>query len=455
MDFSRFNSLSVEPAIQDFPGWTAPNERAFNHWYATKVYTSRGEIVDLGCMNGSSTVALASGLAANSRATGRKVRAFDRFIKSWPPIPGEPLEDIPQGGEFFSRFIETTAPWKERIEPSRCDIMTYKWSGKPIEFLLVDLMKSWDTAQVVVEQFFPWLLDRDALVVHQDFLHFYTPWIHLVMFRLRHSLSPVFEVPESCTIVFRKDGSLDFDACRHATDFDDVAADEVVETFAWSESIITKNSRAALQAAKAMFFCHYADRERKRTGSDQVASKWLERAITEYRAIQSEFSSHREVLRAGEFIERAASIPPPIEAVETGIQQTLSLGIYGGAMATLLNASEALIRVEIQRISQGPAWHVQLLGEPISVSNGHLYTVSLHARSESPRSINLLAVESSGSPIGLARTLDLDTEWREFRLEFLARKNEKNARLRFNLGSSDVTVELADVRFGPARIPLR
>jgi hypothetical protein len=450
MDFSRFNQLPLDPAVKDFPGWTMPNERAFNRWYAAEGYTGRGEIVDLGCMSGSSSAALASGLAMNPRASGKRVHAFDRFVKSWATIPGEPLADIPQGGDFFHRFTEKTAPWKDHIEPYRCDIMTYQWPGEPIEYLLVDLMKSWDTARVVAERFFPALADLDALVVHQDFLHYSTPWIHLLMFRLRNTLIPAFEVPESFSMVFRKEGRLGLDACRRATDFDGVSPEEVDDAFAWSESLTTKNSRAGLRAAKAMFFCHYANRERKATGSQQAASRWMERAIAEIQGIEPEHRGHREVLSASKFIEAATGTRAPAAAPATGQPQSLSLSAHEGAMATLATASGGAMRVEIQRLSAGPAWHVQLLGPPIPVAKDHRYTASFRARADAPRSIAVLAVESRGSsPIGLARTLDLAGEWHEFRVDFTATQDHDAVRLRFNLGASDIAVELADVRLGP------
>lgn len=407
-------------------------------------------------MNGSSTAALACGLALNPRKAERKIHAFDRFIKSWSTLPGEPLESIPQGGDFFDHFSEATEPWRNLIQAYRCDITTFTWTGGPIEYLLVDLMKSWKTCQAVTELFFPCLLERDALVVHQDFLHYYTPWIHLVMFRLRNSLIPVFEVPESSTMVFRKEAPLGLDDCRQACVFDGVSCEEVEEAFAWSESIIAKNSKAGLRAAKAMFFCHYANRIGQATGSERPDARWIELAINKYRAIEPEFSGHREVLNAGEFIEAAAGLRVPTSAAPTGQLQTLKLGTYEGAIATMTTTSNCSVRVEIQQRSEGPAWHVQLVSLPMPVGNGRRYRVSFRARSDAPRSISLLAVESLGSssPLGLAQNLDLVAEWRSFCLDFTATKGDEAARLRFNLGSSDVAVELAEIRFAPSRIPL-
>lgn len=60
------------------------------------------------------------------------------------------------------------------------------------------------------------------------------------------------------------------------------------------------------------------------------------------------------------------------------------------------------------------------------------------------------------APIGLAQACELGAEWREFRFDFAATKDDGAARLRFNLGASDEAVEIADVEFGepkPASSP--
>jgi len=454
MDFDRFISAPLDPDVQRFFGWTLPNERRFNQWYAREAFRGMGEIVDLGCMNGSSTAALASGLAANPRAAGRKVHAFDRFIKSWPTIPGEPLEDIPQGGDFFARFTENTAPWRDLIDPYRGDIGKFTWTGGPIEYLLVDLMKSWDTAAMAAEKFFPSLLDRDALVVHQDFLHYYTPWIHLVMFRLRERLVPAFEVPDSCTMVFRTAGDLGLETCRKAADFTGIEAAEVDEAFEWSDSIVRKNSKGPLRAAKAMFFWHYAHRKPAADGRDGRSARWLERAVEEYRRIEPAFRREKDVLRAGALIDPSEGPTRPSPSAPAAPSTAWRLTALEGAVATLTATDDRLMRVEIGKLSSGPPWHLQLTSPPIPVTNAVKCTVSFRARAEAARTVRLLAVTSAqrSNPIGLAREIAVDREWRDFRFEFLATASDPAARLRFNLNESDAAIELADVEFAtPAR----
>jgi hypothetical protein len=450
MDFDRFDESPLDPAVRSFRGFTESNERAFNRWYAAETYTGRGEIVDLGCMTGSSTAALASGLAMNPRANGKRVHAFDRFVKTWPTIPGEPLADIPQGGDFYHRFVEDTAPWQDRIQAYRGNLESFPWPGEPIEYLLVDLMKSWDTAQTVTERFFPSILDGDGLVVHQDFLHFFAPWIHLLMFRLRDSLVPAFEVPDSCTMVFRKAGPLDSVRCRQAVDFEGTAPEEVDEAFRWAESIIRRNSKAALRAAKAMFFFHYASYQERTTRSNRVASWWRERAAAEYRSIELRYRPNRDVVNAGKFIDPDGRLFDPKSILANVLPQALTLGTYSGSAARISVSAEGVARVEIDRRPAESAWHVQLMGTPVPVTRGDAYGVSFRARADGPRKTKVIAFESgSGAPLGLAQDVELDAEWREFRFDFMATKSDEAARLRFPLGMSETAVEMADVRFGP------
>lgn len=147
--------------------------------------------------------------------------------------------------------------------------------------------------------------------------------------------------------------------------------------------------------------------------------------------------------------DRRSRVTPP--------RPTWNLGTVGDAEATISNAPDGSLRVEIQSRSDGPAWHVQLVGGPVSVVKGSRSTVSFRARSDAPRPITVLAVEGppGSAPIGLARDAELDQEWQSFRFDFAATKDDPAARLRFNLNASDAAVELADIEFVPQRWYLR
>ena len=135
----------LDPALETLEGWTSLSERRFNHWYARRVYRGDGAIVDLGCMTGSSTLALAQGLAANEGLLARpRVHAYDLFLKYWAPQEGEPLRGVAVGESFLAEFLKHVAPVRRLVEVHEGDLRDTRWLGGPIEYLFVDAMKSWE-----------------------------------------------------------------------------------------------------------------------------------------------------------------------------------------------------------------------------------------------------------------------------------------------------------------------
>jgi hypothetical protein len=50
--------------------------------------------------------------------------------------------------------------------------------------------------------FFPSLL-TGALLIHQDYKHTFTPWIHVLQYRLKDSCAFMHSVPQNQTVCFR------------------------------------------------------------------------------------------------------------------------------------------------------------------------------------------------------------------------------------------------------------
>jgi len=130
---------------------------------------------------------------------------------------------------------------------------------------------------------------------------------------------------------------------------------------------------------------------------------------------------------------------------------------HAGAEATLSTAEGGPMRIEIQTRSGETGGDVQLVGEPLAVETGARYTISFRVRSDAPRTIAVLAVAEppESGPVGLAREIEVSTEWRDVRLDFVATKSDSAARVRFNLGADDAAVEFADVDVGTQRWYLR
>jgi hypothetical protein len=78
---------------------------------------------------------------------------------------------------LYERHI---APIRPLVQIYHGDLLGFRWAGEPISTLFIDITKSWQLSDHVVEQFFPSLLP-DAVVVHQDLVHWAHPWCAIVM----------------------------------------------------------------------------------------------------------------------------------------------------------------------------------------------------------------------------------------------------------------------------------
>jgi hypothetical protein len=116
-------------------------------------------------------------------------------------------------------------------------------------------MKSWELAASVVEQFFPKLVPGSGVMVHQDFKHYYTSWVHLIQYRLRDYFSFECDVSDSGSTAFRLRRPLDLELgwVRNLKSFPD---QEIDAAFAWSLSLVDEQSAPNIAAAKVMHFIH-------------------------------------------------------------------------------------------------------------------------------------------------------------------------------------------------------
>lgn len=245
-------------------GMTTGNEQTFCRNYAREQYTGAGEIVDLGCWLGATTVSFARGLRRNhalTRETRRKrIHSYDLF--QWHPtmdreVAGTPLEGkFREGDSFLPEFESRTAEWAEYFSVNAGDLKAAPWAGGPIELLFVDAMKWPDTAAFILQSFYPRLIPGVSLVAHQDFGDFFTGWIHLIQYRLRACFEVVQEVKKSSTVVFKliapiPPDLLTQDCFPQHTDLAEIAA-----AFAYSASLVSKSMQERVAAAHAMIHLH-------------------------------------------------------------------------------------------------------------------------------------------------------------------------------------------------------
>jgi hypothetical protein len=111
-----------------------------------------------------------------------------------------------------------------------------------------------------------------------------------------------------------------------------------------------------------------------------------------------------------------------------------------------------MVRIAIEKLESRASYDIQLNQPYLKVEANKGYTVHFRARADSPRSI-LLGFAKAHEPwtgLGLFKRIDLTSEWQNFQEHFVAKENEENGRIHFDIGESDISVEMASVRLHDA-----
>ncbi len=270
-----FPSKHRESLTPDVVGMITEQERDWFRRYATDIYSGVGAIVDLGCFVGSTTISLAQGLRANRIAGATKIHAYDHFvwddfIKAWWKAKNLPPPDVVDDS-FLPEFLNRTLAWKDQIIVHQQDLTHVQWQNGPIEFLLVDAMKSPELADSITQTFFPYLIPGKSYLAQQDFAHFFTSWIHLLQFRLRDSFAVAADIPKSGTVVFRYHTRLS-SAAFSDLPLSSAPVEEIEAAFEYSLRLVSDNKKPNIVAAKAMAYIHRGDFDRAREVVE--ANRW-------------------------------------------------------------------------------------------------------------------------------------------------------------------------------------
>lgn len=252
----------VYPSTADNVGMISPAEKAFYAESAARYFGREGAIVDLGCWLGATSIALARGLqdhGSKGEQRPERVVGFDRFEwESWMPAhipyclyqPGDSF--LPEARKLVREHAGA------EVELIQADLGQYQWEGGSIKILLVDAMKNEDLARQIARNFFPKLLPG-GLLIHQDFKHYYTSWIHLLQYHLRSYFQFYRSIPAG-TVAFKVARPIPQEAVDQATEFAAANDDEADAAFRYSLHLVGPEEMANIAAAHVM---HYVHQQRK------------------------------------------------------------------------------------------------------------------------------------------------------------------------------------------------
>jgi hypothetical protein len=236
-------------------GMTAPADQKFFSDASAALKNAPGEIIDLGCWMGSTSISLAKGFEG---ATIRNhVKAYDLFRwESWMDRNlAHTYCDYLPGETFLPEVRRRLKEFSDRIVLIQADLCSYAYDESPIKILLVDAMKSKKLSESICRNFYPCLLPG-ALVIHQDFKHYCTPWIHILHFRLREFFTLYHVVKNGDTAAFELTVPIPLETLVKCSDLSKIDDSEVEEAFSHSLGLLEGIGLAPVAAAHVMHYVH-------------------------------------------------------------------------------------------------------------------------------------------------------------------------------------------------------
>ena len=133
----------------------------------------------------------------------------------------------------------------------------------------------------------------------------------------------------------------------------------------------------------------------------------------------------------------------------TRLTNNWSLRIAKGNMARLVTTigDPDRVRVHITRSRSHQRFDTQLNSIRLKVQADQRYRLNFRARADLPRSISFGFAKSHSpwSNLGIYEQIDLTTEWQHFERDFVVPEDEEDARIHFDVGADNASVELSSV----------
>jgi hypothetical protein len=270
-------------------GMTSLNDQKYLQWVAQELYKGSGMIVELGCWLGSLTQSLCRGLELNQSIDDKHGRIHVLDLFKWE----HNMEDTcklynlqcsgryDDGDDYQALYEEVMRPYMPLLKVTQADLATALCPEGAIELLVVDAMKYEALCDNISRQFYPSLIAGESYVIHQDFMHFYESWVHISAYRLREYISPVYEVLDSGSLIFKclrlpPECLLGFEES-----ISQVEDTEIDAAYSWALGLVDPRTRNVIAAAHVMAYVHKKD---------------ISRAIDLYTVYRKEFPAETSLI---------------------------------------------------------------------------------------------------------------------------------------------------------------
>jgi hypothetical protein len=243
--------LQLPQSVTEIPTMISLEERELLYLLAREHWSGAGALIDAGCFLGGSTIALADGLLHRVHPPQRvAIHTYDLFVLDDGSYAGyrSLVGDLMPGDSTRASFDRSLGARLSLVDVHSGDVREQRWTGEPIEILFIDIAKQWSINDHVSREFFPALIPGQSVVIQQDYVHEWTPWLHITMELLGDAFTFVGSVPY-CAAIFIPRRSISRDELP--TDLRHALSDaEHLELFDRSASRFTDVERDVVECAR-------------------------------------------------------------------------------------------------------------------------------------------------------------------------------------------------------------
>jgi peptidoglycan/xylan/chitin deacetylase (PgdA/CDA1 family) len=129
------------------------------------------------------------------------------------------------------------------------------------------------------------------------------------------------------------------------------------------------------------------------------------------------------------------------------------LRVAGGNVAYLRfpDGSPDHVRIQIDALQTSTAYDIQLNLPGFAVISGCAHDISFRARADAPRkfAVGFAQAHEPWCGLGLYSVVDIDSEWRTFRIPLVPTASDGDARIHFDAGGDSTSVEVSAVVLHP------
>jgi hypothetical protein len=191
----------VAALFEDRISMLSPGERAALYQLIRLTAPADARIAELGSYVGGTTQLFGAALRRSGVRDEPRIEVYDFFEHNH--TSREHLQDHPLYDErdFFAIWQANTRAYADLVDLRRGDLRHVRCDGPPLWMLYVDIVKSAELVNPVMQRFLP-RLGVGGLLVHQDYFHWQSPWVVYTTERVMEHLQYVATVSNH-TMVLR------------------------------------------------------------------------------------------------------------------------------------------------------------------------------------------------------------------------------------------------------------